>query len=312
MNLEKRSKPEAVQAPIMELKAYAKINWDLIVMGKRSDGFHGLDTVMVNVSLFDTLSFEPSERIEFSCSDASLPVDDSNLVVKAARLLAKASGVSAGAKIHLEKKIPSGGGMGGGSSDAACALQGLNTLWKLDWPVKRLHNLAAEIGSDVSFFLYGGWCRCLGRGEIVEPIPDSVSWPSISILLVLPALHVSTPLAYKALQAPPWDGKKGVRGLTDVKRQLECVVTKIHKEQNGVSLGLKNDLTNAARQVEPRLVGLQNILDELYPDRWLMSGSGAVHFVIPSRCDDGSRLREALQRITGPVTRVLTATTSTS
>ena len=294
----------------MQLKAYAKINWDLHVLGKRADGFHVLDTVMVNVSLFDTLTFEPSDTIKFTCSDATLPVDDSNLVVKAARILARESGINAGVRIHLEKNIPAGGGMGGGSSDAACTLKGLNKLWSLNWPVEKLQPLAAEIGSDVAFFLYGGWQRCSGRGEVVEAIKDAVSWPSVRVLLVLPPLHVSTPLAYKSLQAGPWDGKTGLRSLTDVKRQLECVVENAHLVE-GVNFGLRNDLTIAARKVEPRLEKVQRALETLYPGRWLMSGSGAVHFAIPGSNDDGSRLKEALEKDSGPGTRVLTATTFT-
>jgi 4-diphosphocytidyl-2-C-methyl-D-erythritol kinase len=294
----------------MELKAYAKINWDLHVLGKRADGFHVLDTVMVNVNLYDTLTIEPADQIQFTCSDPSLPSDDNNLVVKAAKALQRAGGIKAGARIHLEKKIPAGGGMGGGSSDAACTLKGLNKFWSLNWPIEKLQPLAAEIGSDVAFFLYGGWQRCSGRGEIVEPLENAVSWPAASILLVLPPLHVSTPLAYKALQASTWDGKSGLRSLTDVKRELEFVLTKSHHEK-GVKLGLRNDLTAAALKVEPRLAGVQSILEEMYPGRWLMSGSGAVHFAIPDRCDDGSRLKEALEKDFGPGIRVLTTTTFT-
>jgi 4-diphosphocytidyl-2-C-methyl-D-erythritol kinase len=295
----------------MELKAYAKINWDLRVLGKRADGFHALDTVMVNVNLHDTLTFTKSDHIELTCSDPNLAVDESNLVVKAARILARASRTTTGARIHLDKNIPMGGGMGGGSSDAACTLQGLNKLWNLNYPLEKLQPLAAEIGSDVAFFLYGGWRRCLGRGEIVEALDSSVSWPQISILLVLPPLHVPTPLAYKCLQAGSWDGKSGARSLTDVKRELEFVVNKMHQQVEGVKLGFKNDLTNAARKVEPRLETVQRVLEQMYPERWLMSGSGAVHFAVPDRCDDGSRLREALEGDSGPGIRVLTATTFT-
>lgn len=294
----------------MELKAYAKINWDLHILGKRDDGFHELDMVMVNVSLFDTLTLEPAPEIVFTCSDPALPTDDRNLVVKAAKLLAQASGTQHGARMHLIKNVPAGGGMGGGSSDCASTLTGLNKLWQLNWPVERLHPLAAQLGSDVAFFLYGGWRRCHGRGEIVEALENSESWDSVPLLLILPELQVSTPAAYKNLNAPPWDGKSGLRGLTAVAQQLKLILNQLKNSQHD-RLGLCNDLTQVAQRVEPRLRPLQDVLERKYPGRWLMSGSGAVHFVVPSGMDNGSALREMLEQETGTGIRVITATTVT-
>ncbi|HYG75887.1 MAG TPA: 4-(cytidine 5'-diphospho)-2-C-methyl-D-erythritol kinase [Planctomycetota bacterium] len=288
----------------MELKAYAKINWDLHILGKRPDGFHELDSVFVNVSLHDTLQLEPASEICFECSDPSLPTDDSNLVVKAAKLLAKAAAIDKGAFIRLSKNIPAGGGMGGGSSDAASTLLGLNKLWGLDWPIERLEPLAAELGSDVTFFLHGGWRHCCGRGEIVKAIPDAQTLPSVSLLLVLPSLHVSTPAVYKQLNAPVWDGKSGKRSLTEFSHQLKLFLDSKKREH----LGLRNDLTLAAKRVEPRLEHVQKVLEAAYPGRWLMSGSGAVHFIITSADDDGSSLRKMFTQQT-PRVRVITATT---
>jgi 4-diphosphocytidyl-2C-methyl-D-erythritol kinase len=293
----------------MELKAYAKINWDLHVLGRRHDGFHALDTVMVNVSLFDTLTFEPSQTFEFTCSDPTLPTDDRNLVVKAAKALAIAAGVPCTGRVHLAKQIPAGGGMGGGSSDAATALRGLNQLWRLGWPVEELQPIAAQVGSDVAFFLYGGWCRCLGRGEIVQPLPGSKAWPAVRLLLLLPQLHVATPSVYKKLQYPVVTETAG-RNLTEVFQTLEFNLVQLQKNEDSVNLGLINDLTDAAQLVEPRLDTLQRVLREKCAGRWLMSGSGAVHFVIPECSDDGSKLRVVLDRL-GLGLRVLTATTFT-
>lgn len=294
----------------MELKAYAKINWDLHILGKRADGFHELDMVMVNVSLYDTLTFEPHSSIAFTCSDATLPTDERNLVVKAAHLLAQASNTHSGVRMHLHKNVPAGGGMGGGSSDGACALLGLNRLWNLNWPVEKLQPLAAQLGSDVAFFLYGGWRRCLGRGEIVEAIPGSESWPKVPLLLILPPLQVSTPAAYKMLHTSLWDGKSGVRSLTSVAKELSLMVQQL-RENDQPELGLRNGLTQAAQSVEPRLLPLQGVLQRLYPNRWLMSGSGAVHFVVSHSGDDGSALRQQLEKEAGPGIRVITATTVT-
>jgi 4-diphosphocytidyl-2-C-methyl-D-erythritol kinase len=292
----------------MELNACAKINWDLRVLGRRPDGFHALDTVMVNVSLFDTLSFEPSERFEFTCSDPSLPTDGSNLVVKAAQALASAANVPCVGKVRLAKRIPAGGGMGGGSSDAACALRGFNQLWNLNWPVEKLQPLAAQVGSDVAFFLYGGWCQCLGRGEIVRPLPGAAGWPQVRLFLILPALHVATPSVYKSLNYPLCDEKSAGRPLSEVAESLNFIFTLLQKKQKSVNLMLCNDLTEAARRVEPRLENVQQVLEAQYPGRWLMSGSGAVHFVVSTDADDVSKLRDGLEKLNLGL-RVISATT---
>src|ERR1700761_1019730 len=110
-------------------QAFAKINWDLRILGKRPDNFHELDSIFVNIALSDTMRFSAAPALAMTCSDPSLPVDASNLVMKAATLLQRASGTALGAAIHLEKHIPMGGGLGGGSSDAACALLALSKLW---------------------------------------------------------------------------------------------------------------------------------------------------------------------------------------
>jgi 4-diphosphocytidyl-2-C-methyl-D-erythritol kinase len=295
----------------MQLKAYAKINWDLHILGRRPDGFHELDSVFVNVNFYDTLTFEASPDFRLSCDDPSLPVDETNLVTKSARALAKAAGIACTGHIHLQKTIPMGGGMGGGSSDAATALVGLNRLWKLEWTIDQLSQIAANIGSDVAFFLHGGWCRCRGRGEIVERLSGQESWPVIRLLLIFPQIHVSTPQVYRSLKYAQWDGKTGLRGLTDIVASLESDFKRSVKGTTEVGLQLRNDLTDAARIVEPRLQRLQTALQEKSPGRWLMSGSGATHFVVSAGPDDEIQLREWLKDSVDPDLRVLTATTFT-
>lgn len=290
----------------MDVRAYAKINWDLHILGKRADGFHAIDTVMVNVSLFDVLRFEPADSITLTCSDPTLPVDDGNLVVRAAKRLRELAGVQSGAKIHLEKKIPAGGGMGGGSSDCARTLLALNEFWKLGWPVERLVPIAAELGSDIAFFLYGGWCRCSGRGEIVDRLPGAEKWSDIPLLLILPPLHCATPAVYKALKAPPLADGVQPRELQAISRDIELQLNEIYRTTN--SLCMYNSLTAASRAVEPGLIAVQDVLERLYPGRWLMSGSGAVHFVVRKSDDDGSALQRAMNEIRGGI-RVVTANT---
>jgi 4-diphosphocytidyl-2-C-methyl-D-erythritol kinase len=294
----------------MQIRAYAKINWDLHILGKRADGFHELDSVMVNVSVYDTLDIEPAEDFQLTCTDPTLDTGDSNLVTKAAKALAAASGHPCRAHIYLRKEIPMGGGMGGGSSDAAAALSGLSRLWGLNWPVDRLQPIAAKLGSDVAFFLYGGWRRCRGRGEIVEPLAGSEKWPEVPLSLIFPGLHVPTPAVYKNLRFPPWDGKTGLRALTDINGAIQSTLNS-SSTNTVLGLGLRNDLTEAAQQVEPRLVALQRVLQQRHPGRWLMSGSGSTHFVVTETPDNGSQLREWLEVVVGPGLRVLTATTFT-
>ena len=295
-------------------KAYAKINWDLFILGRRPDGFHELDTVMVNVSLHDVLEFERAGEISMTCSDPSLPADDKNLVVRAAKLLARASGASAGARgarMVLTKNIPSGGGMGGGSSDAACTLKTLNALWELNWSVERLRELAAELGSDVAFFLYGGWARCRGRGEIVEPLKIAILSRGIRLFMVIPPWPVATPSVYKRLNFPMWDGKSKLRNLTEVSATIESALKFVDTGKFS-QLGLSNELTHAALQAEPRLASLQRVLEQKFPGRWLMSGSGSVHFVVPNGSETDENLKETLTSEFGVGIRVHTATTFTS
>jgi len=278
---------------MFELAAHAKINWDLQIPGRRTDGYHEIDTVMVSIGLADVLRFEEAPAFSFTCSDPSLPTDASNLVVKAALKLAAAANIAPHGKVHLEKRVPAGGGLGGGSSDGATTLCGLNQLWKLNFPREKLAQLAAELGSDVAFFLWGGWARCRGRGEIVEPLALN-GVRSVRMALILPALQVSTPLAYKALGAPPWDGSSGLRSLTDIKQQV--------RETLGLESGFwsklgwpRNDLMAAALQVEPRLLPLREQLERNYPGRWQMSGSGAVHLVLLKDGESASGVASQIQ-----------------
>jgi len=185
----------------MRLRAPAKINLHLRVGPPRTDGFHPLLSWMTTVSLFDTLTFASTTApgVSLRCDDPRLPTDESNLVGKAARLLLsqlprEQQRAVGGVEISLQKRIPSGAGLGGGSSDAATTLLALNALWKLDQTPSQLNDLAAKLGSDVPFFLHGRSSICTSRGEVVVPIATPhAKWA----ILVLPEIHISTPAAYK-------------------------------------------------------------------------------------------------------------------
>lgn len=171
----------------ISLEAHAKVNLTLEILGKRSDGYHNIVSIMQTIELHDGLELSPAKEVTLACDEPAL-VGDSNLALKAAIALKQAAKVDQGVHIRLAKKIPVAAGMGGGSSDAAAALKGLNRLWNLNWPVERLQELAIQLGSDVPFFLYGGAALVQGKGENVVPLPaPKIDW------LVLLAPEIDLP-----------------------------------------------------------------------------------------------------------------------
>ena len=180
----------------MQVQAPAKINLSFRIKGRREDGFHEIETLMAPVTLTDRLTIVRDTSgggIDFSCDDPSLPPGGDNLVVKAASLFRETANVSDGVKIALEKRIPHGAGLGGGSSDAASTLLGLNELFETRLASKTLLELAAKTGSDVPFFIARSSAVCRGRGELVEPLKLS---PGFRLLLLKPEFGVPTPWAY--------------------------------------------------------------------------------------------------------------------
>ncbi|MCS5700721.1 4-(cytidine 5'-diphospho)-2-C-methyl-D-erythritol kinase [Cyanobium sp. FGCU-52] len=188
--------------PDLRVTAPAKINLHLEVLGLRPDGFHELAMVMQTLDLADTLVLAPTADAAISLrTDAEgLPTDADNLIVRAAEQLRQRVGLpELGAAIRLEKRIPIGAGLAGGSSDAAAALVGLNELWGCGLAAAELHAIAASLGSDVPYCLEGGTRLCFGRGEILEPLPGAASAeaPDLGVLLIKhPEVSVSTPWAY--------------------------------------------------------------------------------------------------------------------
>jgi 4-diphosphocytidyl-2-C-methyl-D-erythritol kinase len=181
------------------VSAPAKINLHLEVLGLRPDGFHELAMVMQTIELADSLSLRPTAdgTIRLQCDRADLPTDGSNLIVRAGELLRARTGLpELGAAIRLEKRIPIGAGLAGGSSNGAAALVGLNELWGCGFSRQQLQAMAAELGSDMPFCFEGGTQLCFGRGEVLEPagLDDA---PHLSVLLIKhPGASVSTPWAY--------------------------------------------------------------------------------------------------------------------
>ncbi|WP_216902846.1 4-(cytidine 5'-diphospho)-2-C-methyl-D-erythritol kinase [Synechococcus sp. CCY 9618] len=181
------------------VRAPAKINLHLEVLGLRPDGFHELAMVMQSIDLSDTLVLRTTADagIRLRSDSQELPTDGSNLIVKAAQRLRDRVGLpELGMECTLHKRIPIGAGLAGGSSDGAAALVGLDALWGLGLGRERLHGLAAELGSDMPFCLEGGTQLCFGRGERLEPVPHAGAAQRAVLLLKHPAASVSTPWAY--------------------------------------------------------------------------------------------------------------------
>jgi 4-diphosphocytidyl-2-C-methyl-D-erythritol kinase len=176
----------------MQVRSYAKINWALRIIGKRSDGYHDLETLFQTISLHDVLTFQKADRTTLTCDDPTIPTDESNLILRAAKALGAPP-----VTIDLQKRIPAGGGLGGGSSNAAATLVTLNAMFDLGFSSHELHQIALSLGSDVPFFLVGGTAYATGRGEELASMPPA---PPLPLLLVLPRERVRTPEAFRMLR----------------------------------------------------------------------------------------------------------------
>jgi 4-diphosphocytidyl-2-C-methyl-D-erythritol kinase len=199
----------------MQVFAPAKINLSLRILGRRSDGFHEIETLIVPISLCDQIQIEPRDigkGIEFQCDDLSIPTGDDNLVVQAARLFVEKTKISDGVSIELKKKIPHGAGLGGGSSDAASTLLALNELFDTKLPREALARMAERIGSDVTFFIFQSAAACKGRGELVSPtrLRDQ-----LSVLLLKPGFGVAAQWAYSH-----WQDSREIPGLCFENQEL--------------------------------------------------------------------------------------------
>jgi len=189
--------------PALTYFSPAKINLFLAITDRRADGFHNLVSVVAPLAWGDTLHAEPAEMISLTCDDSALPTDQRNLIIKAANAFVAATGWKGGARFRLEKRIPVGAGLGGGSSNAASALRALNRIAGEPLSTARLAEVAASVGSDCPLFLAGKPCVMRGRGETVELLPESVArrLSGRSLLVFKPSFGISTAWAYAAMAA---------------------------------------------------------------------------------------------------------------
>jgi 4-diphosphocytidyl-2-C-methyl-D-erythritol kinase len=252
----------------LEALAPAKLNLFLEVRGRRPDGFHEIETLMVAVDLHDRLTFhdDPAGRIALACDDPGLPTGPENLVVAAAELLRREAGVARGARMTLAKAIPSEAGLAGGSSDAAATLVALDRLWGLDLPTDRLAELAGRIGSDVPFFLHAPAAVCRGRGEQVEPVRPGAP---LHFVLVCPPVGVRTAEVYARVAVP--DRPESADA---------CRAALERGDPAALGGALFNRLRPAAEARVPDLRRVRDALQSLGPslDGHSMSGSGSASF----------------------------------
>ena len=266
----------------MTILAPAKVNLSLRVLRRREDGFHDIESLMVPISIYDRLEIERTDAggIVFTCSEPDVPADDTNLVVRAARSFCATFQIEPHLRIALHKEIPHGAGLGGGSSDAASTLIALDEIFATKVPREKLHTLAAELGSDVPFFLDRSAARVTGRGENVAPIPFPHPIP---LLLIKPPFGVPTPWAYRQ-----WRDSLEIPG--------------VRYDAQTFDWGpLVNDLE---RPVFEKYIFLADVktwlLDQSETAGALMSGSGATVFAVLRDKASAETLRRKVLAEFGP------------
>lgn len=256
----------------------AKINLSLRIFGKRDDGYHKVDILMAPIDLTDELDFHNSRTTTLLCSAPGVPLDESNLILKAIREFEKAYGRKAKQRITVTKRIPMQAGLGGGSADAAITLRAVNEILGTQYDEEELHGMAAALGSDVPFFLNPVISRCTGRGEIVTPVPELSTWSS-PLVILKPAFGVSTPSAYKLFA--------GSRKIKGVPYDVQTV--------NGVEL--INDLERPVYAKFPYLAHLKLwLLQQSGVRAALLSGSGSSVFALTETLEQAQAIGVAARK----------------
>ena len=265
------------------ISAAAKVNLALEVLSRRADGYHEIATVMHAVDLSDRLTFEDAPTLEVRTGAPGVPTDERNLAYRAAAALQAAAKVECGVRITLDKRIPVAAGLGGGSTDAAATLVGLNRLWHLQWPAERLEELAVGLGMDVPFFLRGGAALGTGRGERLTEIPSAV----LGLVLVNPRFPVSTAETYgRVTQAMYSDGRRA-------RTMAEALA---RRGAGRVAASLYNGLEPAARQGYPQIAQMEAALMAAGALGAMMSGSGPTVFGVARSWEQARQIRARVAR----------------
>ncbi len=253
----------------IELDSSAKINLSIDVLRKRDDGYHEVEMILHEIDLADQIRIEKrNSGIELSCSVPYLPADEQNIAFKAARLFFEFTGIRQGAGITLQKKIPVSAGLGGGSSNAAFVLTGLDRLYETDIPKEELLRLGGMLGSDVPFFILGGTAICRGRGELVESIRTEAVF---DLLIIKPDSGISTKDIYENFDLALIGNRPLTENLADALRSNDTIA---------VTRNLVNVLEYVTLRICPEIRDIKTRLLELGALNALMSGSGSAVFGI--------------------------------
>jgi len=277
---------------VLTLNSYAKINLYLSVRNKRPDNYHNISSLFERISLSDRLTLTPLRKntIELYSDDKSLPCDGSNLIFKAAKLLKDKFKVEKGARIRLTKRIPIGAGLGGGSSNAAYALMGLNKLWGLKLSRAKLSRLGAKLGSDVPFFIRDlSFGLVSSRGEKIKAVP-ALSGLNLWHILVVPRINVPTPFIYRK-----WDELRNSGLTTRVSDAKLIPLVLKNKDFSGLNKALFNDLEAVTRRFYPEVGKVKKAILHFGANPTLMSGSGPAVFSILSSRKDAALLSARLK-----------------
>ncbi|MEC5426005.1 4-(cytidine 5'-diphospho)-2-C-methyl-D-erythritol kinase [Virgibacillus sp. C22-A2] len=244
-------------------KAPAKINLSLDVLSKREDGYHNVEMIMTTIDLSDRIELSAIEedRIKISLESRFVPSDERNLAYKAAEMFKERYGITTGVDIKIEKHIPVSAGLGGGSSDAAAVLRGLNKLWSMNIPLAELADLGATLGSDVPFCVYGHTAIAKGRGEVIEKLPSP---PSSWVVLAKPDIGVSTRTIFQRINTDTINHpntENTIRALTNRDFSMLCA-------------NMGNALESITMSIYPEVQQIKNFMKQAGASGVLMSGSG--------------------------------------
>ncbi|PYN22523.1 MAG: 4-(cytidine 5'-diphospho)-2-C-methyl-D-erythritol kinase [Candidatus Rokuibacteriota bacterium] len=265
------------------LSAAAKVNLALEVLGRRNDGYHEIATVMQAVDLSDRLVLEDADVLELRTTALDVPTDGTNLALKAAATLREMAGSSRGTRITLEKRIPVAAGLGGGSTDAAAVLVGLNRLWGLRWSGARLAEVAVTLGMDVPFFLHGGAALGTGRGERLESLPSC----ALALVLVNPRVAASTAEIYGGVQPAMYSDGGRTRGMAAALRS---------RQPSRVAAALGNTLERVATSRYREVEQMEAALQAAGALGTAMSGSGLTVFGVARSFDHARQIRARVAR----------------
>ena len=268
----------------MRIAARGKINWTLDIVGRREDGYHLMDMLMQPVTLEDEVTLGPADSLTLTCGGwPRLTPREDNLALRAARALQEATGYRLGAAIHVEKRVPVGAGMGGGSADAAAVLFGLNRLWGTGLSAGELERIGLTLGADVPFCLRGGLTRTTGVGEIMENLPCKRSFP---LVVVQPCRGLSTGAVFQAYRAA------GETRRPDT--EAACLALE-GGNVSGLSAALANVLEPVSREMRPEIGQAVEALLASVASAALMTGSGSAVFGVFDEPAQASRAARGLQ-----------------